>query len=286
MRHLLKVNPACRLPAVTRSSQPTRPAQGFSFFAAIGEALRQIGVVLVVGMALATVYTAWSAPTLIPDNVAQQIAGALATRQVGVQVTPLPSVATTAPTLPRIGIVAGHNGPGNDPGAVCPDGLTEAAVNHDIATRVQVGLEANGFGVDLLDEFDPRLEGYQALAVVSVHNDSCAFVNDQATGFKVAGALDTGAPQKAERLVNCLTDSYAKQTSLPYHPGSVTADMTSYHTFYEVNATTPIAIIETGFLNLDRKILTEEPQRVAQGVIDGILCYVLALPEGTATPAP
>jgi len=70
-------------------------------------------------------------------------------------------------------LVAGHQG--NDSGAVCLDGLTEATVNLDIAMRVKAGLEANGFQVDLLDEFDPRLEGDQALAV-----------------FNVAGTLDTG----------------------------------------------------------------------------------------------
>ena len=68
--------------------------------------------------------------------------------------------------------------------------------------------------------------------------------------------------------------------------------MTAYHTFYEVNSATPIAIIETGFLNLDFKLLTEEPQKVAQGVIDGVICYVksepVALPTGvpTVTAAP
>lgn len=271
---------------MARNVQP--PAAGGSFLGAIGDALRHIAIVLAVGIALATVFTAWSPPALLPNNVAEQIAGALATRQVvGGQVTPLPTVATAAPPKPKIGLVAGHNGPQNDPGAVCPDGLTEAMVNRDVATRVQVGLEANGFAVDLLDEFDSRLAGFQALAVVSIHNDSCAYINDLATGYKVAGALDTGAPDKATRLVACLTERYAAETRLPFHANTITPDMTSYHTFYEVAATTPIAIIETGFLNLDRKILTEEPQRVAQGIINGIVCYVMNEPVGSeATPAP
>jgi N-acetylmuramoyl-L-alanine amidase len=261
--------------------------------AAIGDALRHIAVTLAVGIALATVFTAWSPPTLLPSGVAEQIAGVLATSQsagVGADVTPLPTVATAVPPKPRIGLVAGHSGPNNDPGAVCPDGLTEAAVNLDIATRVKAGLEANGFAVDLLEEFDARLAGYQALAVVSIHNDSCAFINELATGYKVAGALDTGAPDKATRLVACLTERYAAETGLSFHANTITPDMTSYHTFYEVAATTPIAIIETGFLNLDRRILTEEPHRVAQGVINGILCYALNEPVGggggEATPAP
>lgn len=273
---------------MARNAPPAQP--GGSFLTALGDALRHIAVTLAVGIALATVFTAWSPPTLLPNNVAEQIAGVLATSQgAGAEVTALPTVATAEPPKPRIGLVAGHSGPQNDPGAVCPDGLTEAAVNLDVATRVKAGLEANGFAVDLLEEFDARLAGYQALAVVSIHNDSCAFINELATGYKVAGALDTGAPDKATRLVACLTERYAAETGMSFHAGSVTADMTSYHTFYEVAATTPIAIIETGFLNLDRRILTEEPHRVAQGVINGILCYALNEPvggEATAAPAP
>jgi len=241
---------------------------------------------MAVGVILATVFTAWTPSSLLPNAVAEEIAAVLAT-SAGPQstATALPVVATLEPSKPKIGIVAGHNGPQGDPGAVCPNGVTEAMVNHDIASRVQAGLEANGFAVDLLDEFDSRLEGYQALAVVSIHNDSCAYINEFATGYKVAGALDTGAPDEATRLVACLTDRYAARTGLSFHANTITSDMTSYHTFYEVNAATPIAIIETGFLNLDYKLLTEEPQRVAQGVIEGILCYVLNEPVGpTATP--
>jgi len=258
---------------VRRPASSSKPE--VSLLVALPQALRHVGLVVAVGVALATVFTAWTPTGLLPSGVAAQIASALDLRRVGSVSTPPPAPTTSRP-LPRIGIVAGHKG--NDSGAVCPDGLTEASVNLDIATRVKAGLEANGFQVDVLDEFDPRLEGYQALAVVSIHNDSCAYINDQATGFKVAGALDTGARDKAERLVACMEDRYPKQTGLKFHSGSVTLDMTQYHSFYEVNAATPIAIIETGFLNLDRKILTEEPYRVAQGVMDGIMCYVLNQP--------
>jgi N-acetylmuramoyl-L-alanine amidase len=199
-------------------------------------------------------------------------------------VTPTATAAATV-SLPRIGVVAGHKGNNGDPGAVCADGLTEASVNLDIATRVKAGLEDRQFQVDLLDEFDPRLEGYEALAVVSIHNDSCAYINPEATGFKVAGALNGGARDKSERLAACLIDRYPRQTGLQYHAHSVTPDMTNYHSFYEVKPTTPVAIIETGFLNLDREILTQQPYRVAQGVIDGILCYALNQPVAPAPTA-
>ena len=251
------------------------------------DAIRYISLVAVVGMALATVFTAWTPNT----KFSGLLSGFpnLVTPVVVVQSTTVvtPTATAAAVSLLRIGIVAGHKGKNGDPGAVCADGLTEAAVNLDIATRVKVGLEASRFQVDLLDEFDPRLEGYDALAVVSIHNDSCAYINPQATGFKVAGALNGGARDKSEKLVTCLIDRYPRQTGLQYHAHSVTPDMTNYHSFYEVKPTTPVAIIETGFLNLDREILTQQPYRVAQGVIDGILCFALNQPIGptpTITP--
>jgi N-acetylmuramoyl-L-alanine amidase len=50
--------------------------------------------------------------------------------------------------------------------------------------------------------------------------------------------------------------------------------MTRYHTFYEVDGYTPAAIIETGFMREDRDVLTERPDLVAQGIVDGILCFL------------
>jgi N-acetylmuramoyl-L-alanine amidase len=254
-------------------SNPPRP----SFVAALVEAARHIVLVMGVGAVLSTIFTIWTPNAVLPADVLAQIETAILrvnTEAAPLGPTPLPPTAT--PALPKIGIVAGHNGPQNDPGTVCPDGLTEAAVNLDIATRVKAGLEANGFYVDLLDEFDQRLNGYQALAVVSIHNDSCAFIDADPppSGFKVAGAINGGAPERSKRLVACLIDRYPEQTNLRHDVGRVTLDMTQYHTYSEVDASTPVAIIETGYLNLDRKLLTEEPYRAAQGVMDGLLCYV------------
>jgi N-acetylmuramoyl-L-alanine amidase len=174
---------------------------------------------------------------------------------------------------PKIGIVAGHYGIPEDTGARCPDGLVEVDINLDIAARVQQLLRAEGFDVDLLKENDERLEMYQALALVSVHADTCAFDNLEATGFKVAPTMATARPDKANRLVACIYSRYAEITGLSYHAG-VTDDMTSYHAFSEINSDTAAAIIETGFMNLDRKILTQEPDKVAQGIANGILCYI------------
>ncbi len=176
----------------------------------------------------------------------------------------------------RIGIVAGHSG--NDSGAVCYDGngnvtLTEADVNLEIAALVEQQLKQKGFDVDLLREFDTRLNGYRALAIVSIHNDSCEYINDQATGFKVAAALNTNDVNRANRLTACLVDRYQAATNMTFHAGSITGDMREYHAFREIDPSTVAAIIETGFLNLDREMLTRKTEQVAAGVVDGILCF-------------
>lgn len=185
-------------------------------------------------------------------------------------------VATPQPQL-RVGIVAGHAG--NDSGAVCRDSegavtLTEADVNMDIARLVQQALVEQGYQVDLLNEFDTRLNGYRAVALVSIHNDSCEYVNDDATGFKVAAAVNTHDLNRASRLTECLRDRYQTATGLKFHAGSITTDMREYHAFTEIDPNTIAAIIETGFLNLDQDLLVNRTDKVAEGVVRGILCFV------------
>jgi hypothetical protein len=71
---------------------------------------------------------------------------------------------------------------------------------------------------------------------------------------------------------------------MKYHFNTITPDMTNYHTFNEINVETTAAIIETGFLNLDRAILTEQPDLVAKGVTAGILCFVRNEPVNPQEP--
>jgi N-acetylmuramoyl-L-alanine amidase len=232
--------------------------------------LHAISTTLFVAVLLATVFVAWT-PTGISAFSFSDKLSLLLTPQA-----PNNPSGTTVPAL-RIGIVAGHSG--NDSGAVCVDSngkvtLTEADVNMSIAQLVQKKLVDRGYQVDLLQEFDTRLNGYRAVAIVSIHNDSCQYINDQATGFKVAAALNTRDSNRAGRLLSCLVSRYQAATGLPFHQGSITADMTSYHAFSEIDPNTVAAIIETGFLNLDREILTEHTDQVADGVVNGILCFV------------
>ena len=187
---------------------------------------------------------------------------------------PLPTRTPTATAVAarRIGIVSGHRA--NDTGTICADGLTEAEVNFDHAIRVATQLRTRGYVVDVLDEFDPRLKNYTASALLSIHADSCDYINDLATGFKVARVLDSTVPVDEDRLVGCIRARYGAATGLRFNANTITFDMTKYHAFYEIAPQTPAAIIETGFMNLDRATLTRRADTVAKGIVDGLLCFL------------
>jgi N-acetylmuramoyl-L-alanine amidase len=194
---------------------------------------------------------------------------------------PVQTPAATSPpsVLPpvsphKIGIVVGHWQ--SDVGAVCPDGLTEVDINLDVAQRVVSKLNKAGYDAEILAEFSPELNGYQAGALVSIHTDSCNV--PEATGFKVARVSSSMVPELEDRLVACLSEQYGQATGLAFHENSITFDMTEYHAFFEIAPETPAAIIEIGFMDRDRRLLTRRQERVASGIVDGIKCFFEGLP--------
>ena len=241
-------------------------------------------IVILVAFILATFFAAWtpgldlSPNTLdVPQAESQPDPNSISQQE---QFLPEATLQVIGPTPvledgKTLGLVVGHWGDENDPGAVCPDlQFTELKVNQNIASLVEKELAQLGYNVVLLKEFDPKLFGFKALAMVSLHADSCNYINDQATGYKVAAAMGKENQDKSTRLAACLRSRYGQATGLSLHSTSMTPDMTSYHAFGEIDADTPAVIIETGFLNLDRQFLSEQPDLAAKGVIDGILCFL------------
>jgi N-acetylmuramoyl-L-alanine amidase len=255
---------------VSDSTPIRRSSRGSSSPTATFSAWKSLETVFSVALLVATLFTLWTPANLFANNFFDRMFQAMQSQPGPASVMPTP----TASPRPRIGLVAGHWGNGQDTGAVCKDGLTEVSLNLKIATMVQGILVKEGFDVDLLKEFDSRLTEYRALALVSIHNDSCDYINDQATGFKVAAAKSSVFPEKATRLTACLSQRYQAITGMSFHYGSVTNDMTNYHAFNEIHSDTTAAIIETGFMNLDRDKLTNHTDMIAQGVASGILCFV------------
>jgi N-acetylmuramoyl-L-alanine amidase len=232
---------------------------------------------ITVAILLATLFTAFSPSLFSNADFNAMLAQFMSPQQAAV-------VPVATPEQIRVGIVSGHWG--HDSGAVCDNGTTEQQVNLAIATLVQQKLTAYGYQVDLLQEFDPRLTGYKAAVLLSIHNDSCQYINDQATGFKIAAALANRDPNLSSRLVSCIRDRYGRITGLPYHD-SVTPDMTQYHAFNEIDPSTTAAIIEAGFLYEDYNILTSHPNVIADGIVAGIQCFLNnenIAPQPTVSP--
>ncbi|MDT8306008.1 MAG: N-acetylmuramoyl-L-alanine amidase [Anaerolineae bacterium] len=168
----------------------------------------------------------------------------------------------------HIALVAGHRD--HDSGAVCDDGLTEAAVNQLIAEKVRDRLAAADVRSEIFSEFDPRLYRYSGTALVSLHADSCDYINELATGFKLSGSTLTDSTL----LSTCVEAAYAQATGLPYHANTITIDMQDYHAFREIAPGVPAIILETGFMGLDRELLTTGADVPAAGIAEGILCFL------------
>ncbi len=168
----------------------------------------------------------------------------------------------------RVAIIAGHKG--YDSGAICPDGLTEQEIVEQIAALTAERLRRSGADVLVLAEYDERLQGLVADALVSVHADSCI----DRSGFKVARSSVSLIPADEDRLVGCLNQAYQSVTGLNFDSNSITPDMTGYHAFKRIAPQTPGAIIEIGFLGGDRDLLTQHPELAARGIADGVLCFL------------
>ncbi len=234
---------------------------------------RGMQTALAAAFVVATLFTIWTPGSLVEGSLESRMALALQSASGNYENLAEATAESAIDNGPKnIGIVAGHYG--FDSGAVCSNGSTEAASNLEIATLVQKKLTDMGYTVDLLEEFDDRLEGYQAAVLVSIHLDSCEYINDLATGYKVASALSDQNMATSQRLTTCLSEQYGEVTGLAYHAGSVTDDMTYYHAFAEINPQTPAAIIEAGFLNMDYQMITENPELIADGIVAGLLCFL------------
>ncbi|MBE2270547.1 MAG: N-acetylmuramoyl-L-alanine amidase [Anaerolinea sp.] len=251
--------------------RPRRVKRGRRTISAIGGFVRTMIIVVIAAGLMATIFTWWTPNAFLSDEVRAGLSAALVTQAPTVAPTTLP----TPNWARRIGIVSGHRGPQNDPGAVCPDGLKEADIVFDVAQRVVTSLRGLGYTVDLLDEFDPRLENYQATALVSIHANTCqSWGNEIVSGYLIAAAAArVSARGNDDVLVECIAGTYAASVGLQRRAG-VTVDMTDYHTFREIHPLTPAAILELGFMLADRQILTERQDDMARGITDGILCFL------------
>ncbi len=245
----------------------------------LGGMLRSLIIITVAAGLTAMILTWFTPQALIREDVRDDLSAAIATSDFA---TFAPTSQPTPNWLKQIGVVSGHRGPQDDPGAVCEDASgnlippTENEINFNVAERVVDSLRGLGYSVDLLDEFDPRLNQYKGAALVSIHSNTCAEWpgGEVVSGFLISGpAARTSMRGNDELLVGCIADHYGNMTGLLRRPG-VTLDMSDYHNFREIDVRTPAAIIELGFMRADHDLLADQPDLLAQAIVNGILCFV------------
>ncbi len=258
----------------------------------LGGIVRTFLVVVPSALLMATILSWWTDPQFLRPEMRHNIQSAI----IAEGATPVPPTPFPTPNWARlIGIVSGHSGPGRtvgyDPGAVCDDleSLNEHDINMQTSILVVRKLRERGYVVDLLDEFDPRLISYEAAALVSIHSNTCQDFGEEVSGFLVAKAQARPEGGADTDLAECVAKYYNRITQLDRRFG-LTEDMTDYHTFREIDVDTPAAIIELGFMRADRDILNEQPELLAEGIVQGIMCFLEpeldTLPDPTMTPTP
>ncbi len=245
----------------------------------LGGIFRAVFVVVVASGIMGTILSWFTSADFLDPETRRNLAVAM----YAVEPTPTLTPAPTPNWARSIGIVSGHRGPGQeqdyDPGAVCLDAsgelvVAENDVNFGVASKVVQYLRQRSYRVDLLDEFDPRLNDYQAAALVSIHANSCQdYGAEIVSGFLVAKAAAKPAEGPDDRLAECIAQYYGPMAGLERR-FSLTIDMTDYHSFRELHPLTPAAIIELGFLRADQQILVEQQDLLARAIVEGILCFL------------
>jgi N-acetylmuramoyl-L-alanine amidase len=257
----------------------------------LGGVIRALLVVTFAAGLMATILSWFTSPDFLRPDMRRNLSAALNADRP----TVVPTIAPTPNWARTIGIVSGHRGPGQfasyDPGAVCDDGLRENDINFAVASKVVLALRQRGYSVLLLDEFDQRLEDFQAAALVSIHSNDCRDYGEVVSGFLVAKAAAKPAGGPDDQLAECIGTLYGPVTGLNRRFGT-TRHMTDYHTFREIHPLTPAAILELGFMRADREMLTNQQDVLARGITEGILCFLEPdnpfgiLPATPTPPAP
>ena len=168
------------------------------------------------------------------------------------------------------------------------NGLAEWEVNLEIARHAGAMLEELGYLVDILPAVVPP--DYRAHLFIAIHADAS---NDpDATGYRVA-APGRDATGRAADFVDLLNRKYGEVTGIRRLP-TVTRRMRNYYAFnfrrYEhaLHPMTIAVIIETGFLTNagDREVIVAQPERVALGIVEGIMAFPITPPPGRAAGSP
>jgi N-acetylmuramoyl-L-alanine amidase len=227
--------------------------------------IRAVQSVISIALVMATLLTLWNprkvfkTPNLNALLSQEPTAGALA-------------ASDGEDTSSHIGILAGHWL--DSTGDVCPDGLSEADVNLEVANQLTQLLKDMGYEADLFPEFDLALLNYKARALVAIYSGSCLASPAAPSGFKIGSSLTAANPDTTNTLAVCLAEAYQEKIKLPFTYEIINPDHHAYHIFRDIDKSTPAVLIEIGSLYADRQLITSHSNRVAEAIMSGLMCFL------------
>jgi N-acetylmuramoyl-L-alanine amidase len=220
---------------------------------------RVLQTVILVAAVLATLFTLWNPYKLFSQQAVTQTN--LQTNRDG-----------TSTEYSTIGILVGHWK--IDSGHVCENDIVEANITEAIANQVSIKLNALGYPVKLLAETDMDLINYRGPALVALYTGSCDDIPENKSGFTIGTTLSTSDLNSSNALAVCMGEIYQASTKLDFTYQIIASDQPAYALFAMVNPNTPMIYLEMGSLLYDQSVLVENSEKVANGIVNGIQCYL------------
>jgi len=131
-----------------------------------------------------------------------------------------------------------------------------------------------GYPVKLLAETDLDLINFRGPALVALYTGSCDDTPDNKSGFTIGTTLSTSDLNSSNALAVCMGEIYQSSTKLDFTYQIITSDQPVYPIFEMVNPNTPMIYLEMGSLFYDQSVLIENSEKVANGIVNGIQCYL------------
>ncbi len=214
---------------------------------------------------------------------------------LGLLVSLVPALSTVHAQAPVIGIEAGHTKSVSG-ASTCDKQGNEYTITRDVALKAAQLLKDRGYSVTVF-QGDPgtgtepksKMVGFKGAAFLALHTDYCPTDKETGapviiSGYKVGrkgGARGTGlmgSNDASDQLAQSIWDNYGRVTGLPqdHEPGHFTNNMLYYYAFNQVDAGTPAALIEMGWMSGDGAYMFSEAGQnaMAQGVADGLAAFV------------
>ncbi len=149
-------------------------------------------------------------------------------------------------------------------------GLTEADMNLITALSVARHLAARGGIADILPTVIPN--GYKADAVLAIHADGGP---PDRRGYFVDRPGQSPAQGPQSQLADAVSREYGAAVTIP-NVNRSTNNSRFYYGYYNVAPSTPMALIEAGFLsnNTDRAIMIDRSEGIGAAIAEGIMKFL------------